>query len=96
MRMPTEQEFAEWLVHPVTIAVREAFLAKREQLRQHWEGGSFTDYTSEGTILVNVGNMGTCKGLAAFTDLDYEQLLTELDGNGEQQRPTAIGSSGVN
>ena len=92
MRMPTEQEFFEWLVHPVTIAVKEAFRAKREALRQAWEGGSFTDYTKEGTLLVNVGNMGTCKGLATFTDLDYEQLLTELEDDGQPKRPTAPGS----
>ena len=92
MRMPTEQEFFEWITHPVTIAAREAFHKKRETLRQQWEGGSFTDYAKEATILTNVANMGICKGLATFTDLDYEQLLTELEDDGQPKRPTAPGS----
>ena len=79
MRALTEAEFNEWKSHPGTQAVMEILSSRREALRQAWEGGSFTDYDKEGTVLVNVGNMGTCKGYAFVEELTYDQLLGELD-----------------
>lgn len=76
--MITEDEFAGWLGHPVTKVVMQVLAAKREDLRQQWEGGSFTDYAKDGTVLVNVGNLGTCKGLAFVQELTYEQLEGEM------------------
>lgn len=77
--MVNEEEFADWLQHPVTQALREVLAHRREQLRRQWEGGSFTDYSKDGTILTNVGNMGTCRGYAFVEELEYEILETELD-----------------
>lgn len=79
MRALTEAEFNEWKQHPMTIALIELLGKKREELRQAWEGGSFTDYESATTALVNVGNIGTCRGLAFVMDLTYEQYIGELD-----------------
>jgi hypothetical protein len=78
--MLTKEEFDDWKLHPTTKVVLGVLQAKREDLRQAWEGGSFTDYEKDGTILINVGNLGTCKGYAFITDLTYEQLIGELDG----------------
>lgn len=94
--MIDEKDFADWLQHPVTKVVREVLQKKREELRQQWEGGSFTDYKLETTALVNVGNLGTCKGYAFVAELDYEQLTTELDDEPKQNRPQAAGSRSVN
>tara|TARA_R110000868_G_scaffold100928_1_gene277827 strand:+ start:543 stop:785 length:243 start_codon:yes stop_codon:yes gene_type:complete len=77
--MIPEKEFREWLEHPVTRDVKKFLASRRETLRQDWEGGSFTDYTSEGVALTNVGNIGLCRGYAAVMDLTYEELVTELD-----------------
>lgn len=85
MRAVTEQEFNEWREHPMTRALMQVLEAKRDQLRRQWEGGSFTDYDKDGTVLVNVGNMGTCKGYAFVTEFTYESYLTELD-DGKQER----------
>ena len=79
MRSLTEEEFNEWKGHPVTKAVLEILANKREYLRQAWEGGSFTDYDTATTALVNVGNIGTCKGYAFVMDLDYQAYLGEID-----------------
>ena len=78
MRAPTEPEFQEWMEHPVTRSVMQVLHARREQLRQLWEGGAFSDYTIEGNVLTNVGTLGTCKGYAFVTDLTFEQLESEL------------------
>lgn len=74
----TEEDFNAWLQHPGTIALKKIIEAKREELRQSWEGGSFTDYAKDTTILVNVGNLGTCKGYAFVTDFTYEQYVSEI------------------
>ena len=50
---------------------------KREALKEQWEGGSFTDYTKEGTVITNVANMGTCKGYAFVCELSYEDFMPE-------------------
>lgn len=95
-RALTEEEFNEWWGHPGTRALVRILHAKREELRQDWEGGSFTDYSKDTTALVNVGNLGTCKGFAFVTEFSYEQYLTEIDdGNSEYERTRAAGSSGA-
>lgn len=77
-RVMTEVEFNEWKSHPGTLAVMEILSRKREQLRQAWEGGSFSDYDASTMALVNVGNIGTCKGYAFVQDLDYVTYLGEV------------------
>ena len=94
MRALTEEEFNEWKLHPATKAIMQILAAKREELRQQWEGGSFTDYTKETTVLVNVGNLGTCKGYAFVMDLTYEGYITEID-DGEQVGVETPRSSGT-
>lgn len=89
--VPSKDEFDDWLRHPVTKAVKEMLLAKREQMRQDWEGGSFSDYDKSAMILINVGNLGTCKGWALVTDLTHESFLEEID-DGEPKRAEALGS----
>jgi len=86
----TEPEFLDWMQHPVTRALMQILYAKRAEMKERWESGAFTDYEKEATVLVNVGNLGTCKGYAFVTDFTYEQYLTEID-DGESQR---IGPSG--
>lgn len=78
-RVLTEEEFNAWKMHPGTIHLMQILNAKREELRQAWEGGSFSDYTQEGTVLVNVGNLGTCKGFAFVTEFTYEQYIAEIE-----------------
>lgn len=78
-RALTEEEFNEWKLHPMTQALVAILEAKREDLRQRWEGGSFTDYSKDTTALVNVGNLGTCKGYAFVVDFTYEDYVSELE-----------------
>jgi hypothetical protein len=75
----TEQEFNEWRQHPVTRAIMEILDRKREIIRQNWEGGSYTDWDSSMMSLINVGNIGECKGYAYVQELDYEQYIAEIE-----------------
>jgi hypothetical protein len=78
VRALTEEEFNEWKLHPATKAMMQILAAKREELRQQWEGGSFTDYTKETTVLVNVGNLGTCKGYAFNSYRVFYKITTRI------------------
>lgn len=91
MRALTEAEFNEWKQHPMTQALMEIIEAKRDILRRQWEGGSFTDYDKGTTALVNVGNVGICRGLAFVAELTYEDYVSEIDD--EQQRTGPEGRS---
>ena len=93
-RAVTEEEFLDWKRHPVTLAISAILAAKREELRQQWEGGSFTDYDKGTMALINVGNLGTCKGYAFVQDLSYEDYLTEID-DGKQIGAQSPGSGGA-
>jgi hypothetical protein len=77
--MVNEEEFQEWLAHPVTKEVKQILAAKRQELRMMWESGSFTDYEKEGTILTNVANLGICRGYAFVEELNYPQYLLERE-----------------
>ena len=90
MRAITESEFKEWLTHPVTQAVMDVLEKKRETMRRQWEGGSYTDWDPRSMALVNVGNIGTCKGYAFVQELDYETYLSEI----EDEQPIGPGASG--
>ncbi len=94
MRAPVESEFNEWKSHPVTIMVMEILSRKREEMRQAWEGGSFSDYDERAMALTNVGNIGTCKGYAYVQELDYFQLVGEIDDNPKLIGIGATGSGG--
>ena len=92
-RALTEEEFLGWKSHPVTQEIVRILESKRDTLRRQWEAGSFTDYSKDTTTLVNVGNLGTCRGYAFVAEFTYEDYLSEID-YGEQQRTGATGSGG--
>lgn len=86
--------FNEWKQHPMTRALMDVLEAKRDILRRQWEGGSFTDYDKGTTALVNVGNVGICRGLAFVAELTYEDYVSEIE-DGEQERVGAARSGGA-
>lgn len=77
-RVMTPEEFAEWRLHPGTKAAIEAFHARRKRIRDSWEAGQLTASRVDEIALMSVAHIGECKGLALFTDLSYEDYLTEL------------------
>lgn len=88
--MMTEEEFNAWRMHPATKEIVAILEAKRDTLRRQWEAGSFTDYDSGTTALVNVGNLGTCRGYAYVAELTYEDYVMEID-DGESERTGTTG-----
>ena len=90
--MISEQEFNDWLLHPVTVEFRKVLAEKRAGLREEWEQSEPLAYTKESFVLANVGNIGWCRGLAWAESLEYEQYLTEIGAN--DGKSVGVGTSG--
>jgi len=75
----SEHEIKEWLQHPVTVELKRILQKKRDEMKNDWEGGSFTDYDPAAMALTSVGNIGTCRGYAWVQEFDYEQYITEIE-----------------
>jgi hypothetical protein len=90
--MISQEEFEQWQHNPVTKAIFALLESRREVLRRQWEAGSFTDYDAGTTALVNVGNLGMCRGYAYVTELTYDDYVSEID-DGEPERAGTPGSS---
>lgn len=91
MRAMTEADFNDWRLHPMTQALMAILEQKRELLRRQWEAGSFTDYEAATTALVNVGNLGMCRGYAFVSDFSYEDYLSEISDGTEYVGPRPQG-----
>lgn len=92
--MISEAELKDWLQHPVTIEFRKVLNTKRAALREQWERSEPAAYTKDELILVNVANIGWCRGLAFAETFDYEDYTTEIGVEDEQsKRPPASGGS---
>lgn len=95
MRAMTEAEFNDWRLHPMTQALMAILEEKRDLLRRQWEAGSFTDYEAVTTAIVNVGNVGLCRGYAFVSEFTYEDYVAEIN-DGEYVRPRPQGGGSTN
>lgn len=80
----------------MTQLVKQVLEQRRETLRRTWEAGSISDWNSHTHALLNAASIGECKAYAFVCDLDYEQLLGELDDGTEKPvGPETSGESGA-
>lgn len=94
-RLPTEEEFNEWLLHPVTVAVRRVLDGKREESRRAWEGGSYSDWNDHAHAVINAGAIGECRGYAFTAEMTYETFLGEIDDEHERAKAPRQGGTGT-
>lgn len=91
--MITDQEFKEWLDHPVTRAVKEYLASRRNTLMESWANGEFSAAFSVEMAVKNAGATGACSVYSELAELDFEQLIGEIAD--ESVRTGTDGSSGV-
>lgn len=70
----TEQDFADWLQHPCTQGLRAWLTGRKEQLKESWASGAFTDQSQYATAILNAKAIGACELASQVIDLDFEQL----------------------
>lgn len=73
----SQEEFDAWRDHPVTHLLRELAQRRKEQLKEQWASGQFTDLSQYGTAILNAKAIGRCEEISWFADLDYETFLGE-------------------
>lgn len=73
----SEADFSDWLQHPVTLLLRAHLTAKREELKDRWAGGDFTNQEHFGTAMKNAEAIGACVVYANLLALEYEDLAGE-------------------
>ena len=67
-------EFEDWLAHPCTTRLREAFRERKQAFMESWAAGDFTDTSNVATAMLNAEAIGACKILQQVIDLEYEDL----------------------
>jgi hypothetical protein len=74
---PEEQDFIDWLDHPVTLKFM-AFLARRkEDLKEQWASGAFTHVERYAAAIANAKAIGQCEEISRILELEHGQLANE-------------------
>lgn len=71
----SEREFQEWVDNPVTLAFFSTLLNWKEELKNHWVSGSFTDQSEFGMALLNAKAIGTCQLIDHIVNFEYDELV---------------------
>ena len=77
-RLPTEQEWKDWMEHPATLAQRKWLSQYREVLKETWASGAYSDQAQFGTAIANAKAIGMCQILEDLQNLQYDQVIGEL------------------
>lgn len=75
----TEQEWAEWKLHPVTMQYHKCLEQFLENLKQQWVSGNFTSSSTDETVQLNASNIGKAQMLIDILGLDFETLSGEIE-----------------
>lgn len=67
-----KQEWADWLLDPVTQALREQYAADLQRLKDEWARGAFEKDRERDAYV-----RGQCGVLQQFLDLDHSDLESE-------------------
>lgn len=89
----TEGDFTDWKLHPITEALMKYSAAKKQRLMERWADGEFSDGFDVGMAVKNAGATGACSIYKDLLELDFEELIGELD-DGEYIRVVPKGQSG--
>lgn len=77
--MLSEEDFAGWVEHPVTKALRKVLRARVELAKERWATGAFLDQSQFATIAENARAIGGCEAAEFVVELDYLGLVSELE-----------------
>lgn len=75
----TEQEWADWKMHPVTVQYHKRLEHFLEDLKQQWVSGNFTSSTVDETAQMNSSNIGKAQMITDILGLDFETLTGDSE-----------------
>lgn len=77
VKTPQEEEFAEWLLHPVTKRLRAQALREYEALKDDWAEGKFSSDNQFLMAQYSANAIGKCEVLYKIADLKFEDTENE-------------------
>lgn len=94
-KLPTEEEWQEWLMHPCTKRLRYWAEVEREGLKEAWANGDFSAAFDMEMAVKNAGATGACSILVEVIDLPYDKVVIGAsdESQTEPNRTQAPGSS---
>lgn len=72
--LPSQEEFNNWRIHPVTQAVLDYLQSKVTELQLDWVNGAFTGPGPYETLQMNSEAIGRGQAFALLIDLDLADL----------------------
>lgn len=82
--------FSDWLLHPVTEALRQVLADKRQERKDKWEDGDVLELGKDQQMLLNAAAIGECNGFKYVQELTFETLQGDME-DGEPKRPLPVG-----
>lgn len=77
--MINENEFKEWLEHPVTKAVKVHLANRRKRMMEDWAECTPQQFANQEFTLDNAANIGLCRGYKNVIDLEFDEIIGDLD-----------------
>ena len=78
-RLPTQEEFQDWLTHPVTQAFRRLLEEGAKGLMEQWAEGALQSADPNETQSASLQALGQLKIYRQLKELDYEQFTASFD-----------------
>lgn len=69
-----EQDFIDWLDHPVTQKFMTFLAQRKEDLKEQWASGAFTHVERYATAIANAKAIGRCEELSRILELEHTDL----------------------
>lgn len=70
-----QEKYADWLAHPITVALNQHLREQLQSLKDRWADGHFTSEDMQRGALLNANVIGQCEILTTLIDLQPEQFI---------------------
>ncbi len=74
MEKVTEDQWVEWKINPVTLALRQFLAQARQGLMEQWAGRAFQGKTRDEVLTLNAAALGELLAYERVMDLELDQL----------------------
>ena len=72
--MVDDRLFQEWLDHPVTKRLSKLLNVWREEAKEQWAAGAFTDQSHFATAILNAKAVGKCEMISRIQDISFNDV----------------------
>ena len=84
-KMPSQDEWEDWLQHPCTKRLRFWAQHGRQDLMEGWAKGNFAAAFTMEMAVKNAGATGACSVYELVNEMDYELIVIGASDEGEEQ-----------